>query len=31
VDETNSAAYEMYRGLGYEPSFSWSRWLAPDR
>ena len=31
VDEANTGAYEMYRGLGYEPTFSWSRWLAPDR
>jgi len=31
VDEANTAAVELYRGLGYEPSFTWSRWLAPDR
>ena len=31
VDEDNSAAYDLYRGLGYEPSFAWSRWLAPAR
>lgn len=29
VDETNTAAVELYRGLGYEPSFEWSRWVAP--
>jgi ribosomal protein S18 acetylase RimI-like enzyme len=31
VDEANTAAYELYRSLGYEPTFAWSRWLAPDR
>jgi ribosomal protein S18 acetylase RimI-like enzyme len=29
VDEANTAAYELYRSLGYESSFGWSRWLAP--
>jgi ribosomal protein S18 acetylase RimI-like enzyme len=29
VDEANTAAVELYRGLGYEPSFAWSRWIAP--
>ena len=31
VDEANVGALELYRGLGYETSFSWSRWLAPER
>lgn len=31
VDEANLAAVELYRGLGYEPSFAWSRWVAPHR
>jgi len=31
VSDDNPGAYEMYRGLGYEPSFGWSRWLAPNR
>ena len=31
VDEANTPAVELYRSLGYEPSFAWSRWLAPDR
>ena len=31
VDEANSAAVDMYRSLGYETSFGWSRWAAPDR
>lgn len=29
VDEANTAAVELYRSLGYEPSFAWSRWAAP--
>jgi ribosomal protein S18 acetylase RimI-like enzyme len=29
VDEANTAAMSLYRGLGYEPSFSWSHWVAP--
>jgi len=29
VDEINTAAVELYRSLGYEPSFEWSRWVAP--
>lgn len=29
VDEANTAAVEMYRSLGFEPSFTWTRWLAP--
>lgn len=29
VDEANTAALELYRGLGYEPTFVWSRWAAP--
>lgn len=31
VDEANTAAAELYRSLGYEPTFGWSRWVAPDR
>lgn len=31
VDEGNTAAYELYRSLGYEPTFGWSRWVAPAR
>ncbi len=30
VDESNVSAVELYRSLGYEPSFAWSRWAAPD-
>ncbi len=29
VEETNDAAIALYRGLGFEPSFAWSRWIAP--
>lgn len=29
VDEANTPAVELYRRLGYEPSFAWSRWAAP--
>lgn len=29
VDEANTAAVELYRSLGYEPTFAWSRWAAP--
>ena len=29
VDEANTAAVELYRSLGYQPSFEWSRWVAP--
>jgi ribosomal protein S18 acetylase RimI-like enzyme len=29
VDDNNTAAVTLYRDLGYEPSFSWSRWVAP--
>lgn len=29
VDEGNTAAAELYRSLGYEPTFAWSRWAAP--
>jgi ribosomal protein S18 acetylase RimI-like enzyme len=28
VDDNNAAAVNLYRDLGYEPSFSWSRWVA---
>jgi ribosomal protein S18 acetylase RimI-like enzyme len=31
VDEANAGAVELYRSLGFEPSFAWSRWAAPDR
>jgi ribosomal protein S18 acetylase RimI-like enzyme len=31
VDEDNTGAYELYRSLGYDPSFAWSRWVAPSR
>jgi ribosomal protein S18 acetylase RimI-like enzyme len=31
VDEANVAAYNLYRSLGYEPTFAWTRWLAPAR
>jgi len=30
VDESNTGAVDLYRSLGYEPSFAWSRWLAPN-
>jgi ribosomal protein S18 acetylase RimI-like enzyme len=29
VDEANTPAVQLYRSLGYEPSFAWSRWVAP--
>lgn len=28
VDDDNVAAVSLYRDLGYEPSFAWSRWVA---
>jgi len=31
VDEANTAAVGVYRGLGFAPAFSWSRWAAPSR
>jgi ribosomal protein S18 acetylase RimI-like enzyme len=31
VDETNVAAVELYRGLDFKFTFTWSRWLAPGR
>ncbi len=31
VDEANEGAIELYRSLGYEYTFSMSRWIAPDR
>jgi len=31
VDEANTPAVELYRSLGYQPSFTWSRWAAPVR
>jgi len=27
VDERNLPAVELYRGLGYQPSFAWHRWV----
>ena len=29
VDEDNRVAVDLYRSLGFEPSFSWTRWAAP--
>jgi len=29
VDESNAAAVNLYRSLGFEPAFAWTRWLAP--
>jgi ribosomal protein S18 acetylase RimI-like enzyme len=29
VEENNDPAIALYRGLGFEPSFAWSRWIAP--
>ncbi len=29
VLEDNTAAVNLYRSLGYEPAFTWTRWLAP--
>lgn len=29
VDETNEVALHVYRGLGFQHAFGWSRWLAP--
>ena len=29
VDDGNTAAVNLYRSLGYEPSFAWTRWIAP--
>ena len=29
VIEANTAAVELYRSLGYEPAFGWTRWIAP--
>lgn len=29
VEEGNDPAFSLYRGLGYELSFRWSRWAAP--
>lgn len=29
VDEENAPAVAMYRSLGFEPSFAWTRWAAP--
>lgn len=27
VEESNAAAQALYRGLGYRPTFAWTRWL----
>jgi GNAT superfamily N-acetyltransferase len=29
VDDANTPAVELYRSLGFAPSFSWTRWAAP--
>jgi len=29
VAESNEAAMQLYRSLGYQPTFRWSRWLTP--
>ncbi len=29
VEESNTAAVKLYESLGFEPSFAWSRWIAP--
>jgi ribosomal protein S18 acetylase RimI-like enzyme len=29
VDDANTAAVELYKSLGFEPSFTWTRWAAP--
>jgi ribosomal protein S18 acetylase RimI-like enzyme len=29
VDDANVVAVNLYRSLGYEPSFTWTRWAAP--
>ena len=29
VIENNTAAVELYRSLGFAPTFTWTRWLAP--
>jgi len=29
VIETNTAAVDLYGSLGFEPTFTWTRWLAP--
>jgi ribosomal protein S18 acetylase RimI-like enzyme len=29
VSESNDAAVALYTALGYQPSFEWTRWLAP--
>ncbi|HUG47049.1 MAG TPA: N-acetyltransferase [Candidatus Limnocylindria bacterium] len=31
VDETNSPAINLYRRLGYQPIFSWTRWIGSTR
>jgi ribosomal protein S18 acetylase RimI-like enzyme len=31
VDERNEAALKVYRRIGYEPSFGWSRWAVSAR
>jgi ribosomal protein S18 acetylase RimI-like enzyme len=29
VIETNTAAVDLYRSLGFQPAFAWTRWVAP--
>jgi GNAT superfamily N-acetyltransferase len=29
VIETNTPAVELYRSLGFQPAFAWTRWVAP--
>ena len=29
VDEANHGAVQLYRSLGFEPAFTWTRWAAP--
>ncbi len=29
VIESNTTAVDLYRSLGFEPAFTWTRWLAP--
>jgi ribosomal protein S18 acetylase RimI-like enzyme len=31
VEESNVGAMALYRKLGYEPTFTTTRWIAPDR
>ena len=29
VDESNAPAVKLYESLGFEPTYAWSRWIAP--